>query len=88
VRSLVGLDRRAVSDTFSEFIGDGMATAVQIEFIGLAIEHLTHEGLMNPVMLYENPVDIAPSGPEKIFDLIGAERIFRIIEGLNASAVA
>jgi hypothetical protein len=41
VRSLVGLDPQAVSAAFSEFIAPGTATAAQIEFIGMIIEHLS-----------------------------------------------
>ncbi|WP_428031726.1 type I restriction-modification enzyme R subunit C-terminal domain-containing protein [Ancylobacter sp.] len=38
LRSLVGLDRRAVADLFSEFLGDAAASAQQIEFLDMVID--------------------------------------------------
>lgn len=89
VRSLVGLDRQAVNDAFSEFVAPGTATAAQIEFVGLVVEHLTHQGTMDPGLLYEPPfTDIAPTGPEQVFDEPGIGKLFSRIQELNESAVA
>jgi type I restriction enzyme R subunit len=86
VRSLVGLNRAAVAEAFSQFISAG-ASAKQIEFIELVIEHLTEQGTMDPGLLYESPfTDLAPSGPEQVFDLQGARKLVDAIESLNASA--
>jgi type I restriction enzyme R subunit len=89
VRSLVGLDRQAVNEAFSEFVAPGTATAAQIEFVGLVIEHLTHQGAMDPGLLYEPPfTDIAPTGPEQVFDEPRIGKLFSRIKELNESAVA
>jgi type I restriction enzyme R subunit len=89
VRSLVGLDRQAVNDAFSEFVAPGTATAAQIEFVGLVIEHLTHQGSMDPGLLYEPPfTDIAPTGPEQVFDEPRIGKLFSRIQEVNESAVA
>lgn len=89
VRSLVGLDRQAVNEAFSEFVAPGTATAAQIEFVGLVIEHLTHQGTMDPGLLYEPPfTDIAPTGPEQVFDEPRIGKLFSRIKELNESAVA
>ena len=55
VRSLVGLDRAAVSEAFGDFLAAGTATADQIEFINMIVEHLTDQGVMEPALLYEQP---------------------------------
>jgi type I restriction enzyme R subunit len=63
VRSLVGLDRTAVRNAFGEFLSEGIATASQIEFINMVIEHLTDQGVMEPGVLYEAPfTDVASTG--------------------------
>ncbi|MEQ1953263.1 DEAD/DEAH box helicase family protein [Mesorhizobium yinganensis] len=87
VRSLVGLDRAAVNEAFAGFIAHGGATHQQIEFIGLVVEHLTEKGSMDPAILYEAPfVDIAPTGPDQVFDNGRVEELFRRIEDFNSSA--
>ncbi len=89
VRSLVGLDPQAVSAAFSEFLAPGTATAAQIEFIGMIIEHLTHQGTMDPGLLYERPfIDLAPTGPEQVFEELRVGKLFAKIRELNESAVA
>jgi len=88
IRSLVGLDRGAVSDAFSDFLSDQAATADQIEFVEMVIEHLTEKGVMDPGLLYESPfIDIAPSGPEQVFDIARIRKLVGVIKGLNESAV-
>ena len=87
VRSLVGLDRAAVSEAFGEFLASGAATAAQIEFIGMVVEHLTDQGMMDPGLLYAPPfTDVAPTGPEQVFDDARVTRLFTRIETLNRSA--
>ena len=48
VRSLIGLDRAAVTEAFGEFLSAGTATAAQIKFINMVIEHLTDQGVLDP----------------------------------------
>ncbi|MDQ0390684.1 DEAD/DEAH box helicase family protein [Labrys monachus] len=87
VRSLVGLDRAAVAQAFSDFIADGSASADQIEFIDMVIEHLTEKGVMDPGLLYESPfIDVAPEGPQQVFDFEKTKRLVAVIRGLNESA--
>lgn len=87
LRALVGLDRHAVAERFSEFLADAAATAQQIEFLDMVIEHLTENGLMDPGLLYESPfTDIAPSGPEQVFSLQRAQKLVTIINDFNVSA--
>lgn len=89
VRSLVGLERAAVSEAFGGFIAAGTATAAQIEFIEMVIEHLTDQGMMDPSLLYEPPFTaIAPTGPEHLFDEAKVVRLVSTIREINDSAVA
>ena len=89
VRSLVGLDRQSVSAAFGEFIAGGTASAEQIEFIGLIVDHLAERGAMDPGLLYESPfTDVAPQGPENVFDIRRTDRLFEVIGEINDSAVA
>lgn len=90
VRSMVGLDRAAVQEAFREFVAPGIATAAQIEFVNMVIEHLTDQGTMDPGLLYEHPfVDVAPMGPERLFDdEEKVARLFNKIQVINDSAVA
>jgi type I restriction enzyme R subunit len=89
IRSLVGLDRAAASEAFAEFLAVGTATGSQIEFINMIIEHLTHQGVMDPALLYEQPfTNVAPTGPEQLFDEEKVARLFTRIRAINESAVA
>jgi len=82
IRSLVGLDRAAVSEAFADFLSAGTASASQIEFIDMIIEHLTLQGVMDPALLYEQPfTTIAPTGPEQLFD---EERVTRLVTRIRA----
>ncbi|MEM8701531.1 MAG: type I restriction-modification enzyme R subunit C-terminal domain-containing protein, partial [Pseudomonadota bacterium] len=88
IRSLVGLERSAVAEAFSEFTAGSGATADQIEFVGLIVEHLTEKGVMEPEILYESPfTDIAPSGLENVFSIQQADKLFEVIKDFNESAV-
>lgn len=89
VRSLVGLDRAAVTEAFADFIVPGTASAQQIEFITMVIEHLTEKGAMDPALLYEPPfTDIAPTGPDQMFDEQRVVQLVHKLQALNESAVA
>ena len=48
VRSLVGLDREAAKQAFSEFLLNRKLTANQHEFLNMIIDHLTARGVMAP----------------------------------------
>lgn len=88
IRSLIGLERSAVAEAFSEFTAGSGATADQIEFVGLIVEHLTEKGVMEPEILYESPfTDIAPSGLENVFSVPQADKLFEVIKAFNESAV-
>lgn len=89
VRSLVGLDRASVTEAFGDFLNSGSATHQQIEFIKMVIEHLIARGTMDPALLYEPPfIDIAPTGPEQVFDGDRVTKLVSRIREISDSAVA
>lgn len=89
MRTLIGLDRSAVAEAFSDFIADSGATADQIEFLDMVIEHLTEKGVMDPGLLYESPfIDVAPEGPQQVFEMERAKKLVQLIRGFNESAAA
>ena len=87
VRSLVGLDRAAAKELFNDFLAGSRATADQIEFIDLVIEHLTEEGVMDAARLYESPfTDVSPRGPEALFGEKRAATIVALLQGVQPKA--
>ncbi|MEV4845857.1 DEAD/DEAH box helicase family protein [Micromonospora matsumotoense] len=86
IRSLVGLDREAANEAFSEFLTGRTLTANQISFIGLIIAHLTQNGVMKPERLYESPFsDLAPD-PESIFPSADLDRLVTILNSVRDTA--
>lgn len=72
---------------FGDFLSVGTATAAQIEFINMVVEHLTDQGMLNPELLYEF-TDVAPTGPDRLFDEDKVARLFTKIKTINESAAA
>ena len=68
VRSMVGMDRAAAQEAFSEFLSNRSLTTPQIRFIEMVIEQLTARGVMEPSALYEAPFSsVHADGPEALF---------------------
>ena len=78
VRSMVGLDRAAAQDAFSEFLSNRSLSTPQIRFIEMVIDQLTVRGVMEASALYEAPfTSVHAGGPEKLFAGRG-----KVIEGI------
>ena len=89
IRSLVGMERAAVSQAFNEVIAGTPATPDQIEFIELIVSELTAAGVMDAGRLYESPfLDISPQGPEGLFPAAKVERMVRVLDEIRQRAVA
>ncbi|WP_229399182.1 DEAD/DEAH box helicase family protein [Micromonospora okii] len=87
VRSLVGLEREAVNEAFSEFLVGRTLTANQISFINMMITELTRNGVMEPARLYESPFsDIAPD-PDAMFPSADVDRMVAILRSVKDTAV-
>lgn len=80
IRSLVGLDREAAMQAFSQFIQGTTATPDQIEFIDLVVQELTEAGVMEPERLFQSPfTDVNAQGPLGVFP---PQRVARIVDVL------
>jgi type I restriction enzyme, R subunit len=89
IRSLVGLDREAAKLAFSEFLSGFTASANQIEFINLIIDHLMRHGVMDVGTLYESPfTDINSQGPEGVFTPTQLEALTSVLDKIRATAAA
>jgi type I restriction enzyme, R subunit len=87
VRSLVGMDRGAAKALFNDLLAHGTATANQIEFLNLLIEHLTERGVLEPARLYESPfTDVTPAGPEGLFSRPQVDTIVAVLHDVRAKA--
>lgn len=80
VRSLVGLDRNAAKELFSNYLAEGTHSVTQIRFINAVIDELTNKGSVDPSRLYDPPFsDLAPTGPEGLFTSTEAGEIFDLL---------
>ncbi|HPZ49800.1 MAG TPA: type I restriction-modification enzyme R subunit C-terminal domain-containing protein [Propionibacteriaceae bacterium] len=88
IRSLVGLDRSAASEAFSEFLTDSRLGVTEIRFIQMIVEHLTANGVMPAARLYEAPfTDFAPQGPDVLFSEDAVDRMVMILDDVRATAL-
>jgi type I restriction enzyme R subunit len=87
IRSLIGMDREAAKQAFGNFITGVKASANQIEFTNLIIDHLTERGVMAPQLLYESPfTDISPRGPEGVFPSDKVDEIITLLNDIRDKA--
>jgi len=89
IRSLVGLDREAAMQAFSEFLQGGNTTADQIEFINLIVQELTQNGVMLAERLFQSPfTDVNAQGPLGVFPPSKVTRIVDVLKDIWERAVA
>ncbi len=60
IRSLVGLDRPAATEAFSQFLDSSAFSVQQIRFVELVIDELTATGVMEPSRLFQRRISIRP----------------------------
>ena len=91
VRSMVGMDRTAAQEAFSEFLSNRSLTTPQIRFIEMVIEQLTARGVMEPAALYEAPFSgLHAGGPDELFEGKSGviDGIFDRLEALKPEPIA
>ena len=89
VRSLVGLDREAAKQAFSDFLAGRTLTADQNEFLNMVIDHLTARGVMDPKLLYEPPfTDFDSKGVEGVFEYPDVQRLVAILRSVGPRTAA
>lgn len=86
VRSLIGLDKSAAQEVFSDFINGKKLSADQLQFITLIIDYLTKRGNVPSEALYESPfTNAAPQGPEAIFTDEQIDKIISILDRIETN---
>ncbi len=86
IRSLVGLDREAAKAALGAFLDGKRYTSNQLRSVGLVIDELTAEGVVDPARVYEPPYDsLAPGGPEDLFGEDDLDELFAALQRLPDS---
>ncbi len=89
IRSILGLDIKAANAAFASFIQSGNLRADQMTFIKQIISHLTINGTVGMVTLFEPPfTDINDQGLTGVFDDDAVIKVKKIIEQINQNALA
>ncbi len=87
--SLVGLDRDAAMQAFSEFLSGTTATPDQIELIELVVQELTLNGVMEADRLFQWPfMDINSQGALGVFPSTKVSTLVNLLQNIRARAVA
>lgn len=87
IREIIGLEREAVQQAFSDFINSGNLNAAQIKFLDLVIGYLSKNGVIDKKVLFESPFkDLNDNGPFGLFDDAQVSKIISILDRINGSA--
>ena len=89
VREIVGLDMNAAKEAFSEYLTSTSLDSRQIYFVNQIVEYIVHNGMMKDLsVLQESPFTDQGSVVEVLTDLTVWMGIRKVIETINANAVA
>lgn len=89
IRSLVGLERSAVVEAFTQFLDEEQYSVNQVRFIELIVDELTANGVMEAKRLFESPfIDQAPTGPATVFPPQDVGVIVGVLQTFQQNAMA
>ncbi|WP_411953795.1 DEAD/DEAH box helicase family protein [Alkalibacillus sp. S2W] len=84
VRQIVGLDKEAVNEAFSEFLSEERLNSQQIKFVKLIIDYVVKNGYLEKQVLQEDPFRSLGSISDLFSDNIDdARKIISIIDDIN-----
>ena len=88
IRNIIGLEREALNEAFSDFLQVGNLRADQMTFISTIISYLSKNGVIDKRMLFEQPfTNLDDNGIVGIFkDESKVTSIVRIIDKINENA--
>lgn len=90
VREIVGLDMNAAKEAFSQYLTNADLDSRQIYFVNQIVEYIVHNGMMKDFsVLQETPFTDQGSIAELFMNnMVAWNEIRKVIEGINANAVA
>ena len=89
LRGMIGLDRTAAKEMFSEFTATHSLNADQTEFLNLIIDCLSESGIVDPERFYESPfTDLDDMGIAGVFKDAQVKELVTIIIRSNSAANA
>ncbi|MBO2537638.1 DEAD/DEAH box helicase family protein [Rummeliibacillus suwonensis] len=87
VRSIVGLDRKAANEAFSEFLSEQRLNFQQTKFVELIIDYVVKNGTLDKKVLQQEPFKTVGSIVEVFKDnMVDAKRIIGIIDDININS--
>lgn len=89
LRAMIGLNRTAAKEMFSEFTATYSLSADQTEFLNLIIDSLSESGIVDPERFYESPfTDLDDMGIAGVFKDAQVKELVTIINRSNSAASA
>jgi len=87
IREIVGLEANAAKEAFAEFLALGTLSADQITFINQIIDHLVHNGTMDPADLFLPP--FTDQHDQGVLGVLPdhAQLIVQVIKRINGNAL-
>ncbi|MCY6354940.1 type I restriction-modification enzyme R subunit C-terminal domain-containing protein [Clostridium sp. ZS2-4] len=89
VRSIIGLERQAANEAFSEFLGDKSLNTYQSHFVKMIVDYVVKNGFIEKKVLMEDPFRSLGSIVELFKDNMDtAKKILKVIDEINGIDIA